>query len=110
MTTDAAETRLPKWSLADRLRKVRRDEAQLGQTEFAAALGVGRQAYSSWEAGTAKPRDLITVAEKVSEVTGVPAWWILGLNTAPPAPEGTPAAGGADELATRRAATADKSS
>lgn len=78
--TETTDTRMPEWTFGDRLRKARR-EAKLTQEQMASALGlekVGR--YSAWEADNANPRDIITVAKRVAEVTGVPVDWLLGLS------------------------------
>lgn len=73
------------WTTAERMRKVRR-LAGMNQTDFAAAIGVGREAYSSWEASThdIQPRNIVTVARRIEDLTGVSASWILGLDETPP--------------------------
>jgi DNA-binding XRE family transcriptional regulator len=68
------------WSFADRLRKVRRDVAKVGQAEFAQALDVKLKAYSAWESGKNTPRELVAIAKRIELVTGVPASWMLGIS------------------------------
>ncbi len=81
MTSNAKVTplpgRIPQWSFDDRIRKVRR---QLGYTqdEMADALEVGLKAYSAWEAGKNTPSDILSVAQKLERVTGVPRQWFIG--------------------------------
>ncbi|QAY16084.1 helix-turn-helix DNA-binding domain protein [Arthrobacter phage Elesar] len=71
---------IPQWTLADRLRRIRRDTSLI-QDDFAAQLGVGRAQYNAWEAGRNQPRDVVALARRIEEVTGVPAHWTLGLDT-----------------------------
>lgn len=73
----------PRWTLADRLRKIRREVVGGSQAEMAALLGWPLGAYSNWEAGKAKPRELIAVATQIERVTGVPAEWVVGLRESP---------------------------
>ena len=84
----------PEWTLADRLRKVR---LTLGYTQkgMARALGVGAPAYGQWECGNNDPRDIIGVAKALEQLSGIPAAWILGLETgqAPDGGPGLPVAG-----------------
>ena len=78
----------PQWSFADRLRKIRRDVVGAGsQAEMAELLGVPRAAYSNWETGTSRPREIVAIARRVELLTGVPATWVLGLDEAVPAAE-----------------------
>lgn len=67
---------IPEWSLADRLRKVRQHAGE-GQREFADQLGVASATYANWEAGNAKPRDLVAIAKRIELLTDVPAAWLL---------------------------------
>lgn len=76
----AALDELLAWDFADRIRKVRKRIAQLGQREFAAALGVGWQAYAQWEAGNNQPKNIVATARRVEMLTNVPAAWLLGLD------------------------------
>lgn len=69
------------WTLADRLRKARRN-AKMSQEQLCEAIGidvedVGR--YSNWETGKSKPRDLVGTIRKIAEATGAPEDWLLGL-------------------------------
>lgn len=70
---------IPEWSIADRLRKIRRDYAHMDQDQFADALGVKPSRYGAWETGRNKPENLVDLARRVEEVTGVPAAWTLGV-------------------------------
>lgn len=87
---------VPEWTLGDRLRKARMD-AGLEQDEMTALLIAGqikatRASVSSWERDTARPRDLMRVVNKWSDITKVPAWWLFGIRSTmgykqtPPAP------------------------
>ncbi|URC18077.1 helix-turn-helix DNA binding domain protein [Arthrobacter phage Cole] len=40
-------------------------------------------AYSHWEAGRNTPRNLVTVAQRIEMLTGIPATWTLGLMDGP---------------------------
>ncbi len=73
---------LPTWTLADRLRKIRRDVLRIEQRDMADRLGMGAQAYSAWESGRSRPRDVVAVARRIEMLTGVPAGWTLGLDEA----------------------------
>lgn len=68
------------WSLGDRFAKARK-HAKLDQQAVAAHLGVTHGAVAQWETNRTKPRDLLTVAERYEEITGVSRWWILGAPT-----------------------------
>lgn len=78
---------VPSWSLADRLRKVRRDR-RLTQEEMAAALGVKAVTWSSWESGRTRPHDVVDLASSIELKFGVPAAWVLGVLTSPPSQTG----------------------
>jgi transcriptional regulator with XRE-family HTH domain len=81
MTMPAADRRepfIPVWSLPDRLRKVRR-ELGLDQRSFAEKIGVSKDTYTSWETGRNSPKNLVAVARRVEQVSGVPAAWVLGV-------------------------------
>lgn len=77
-----ATVSVPAWTFADRIRKARR-EAHLSQAAFAERIGVGRQALASWEAGAARPGDLVEVARAVEREFHFSAAWLLGLVVAP---------------------------
>ena len=81
MTVQPIQT-VPEWTLGDRLRKARRLTG-MTQTAFAAAIGQDSKAYSQWEADNNRPRHLVEVCQRVEEVTGVSAAWLLGLPVAP---------------------------
>lgn len=68
----------PSWTFGDRLRKAR-SVAQMDQRQFADALGVSIGSLPGWETDRQKPRDIVAVARKVEEVTGISAAWMLGL-------------------------------
>lgn len=70
---------IPQWSLADRFRKIRTSN-EWSQKEIAEHLQVTSSAYAQWEAGNARPRQLVAIAQRLELLTGVPAWWTLGLN------------------------------
>lgn len=69
---------VPEWTFADRLRKARR-QTSMTQKAFAAAIGADEKAYSQWEAGNNRPRELVDICQAVERVTGVSAGWLLGL-------------------------------
>lgn len=69
--------RIPQWTFAERLRKVRRD-AGMNQTEFAEQLGVKRESLTAWETGRNEPRSITEVVERLERLTGVPRQWFLG--------------------------------
>ena len=77
---------IPEWTFADRLRKARR-MTPMTQREFAEAIGADAKAYSQWEAGNNRPRELVTICQEVERVTGVSAGWLLGL-VVPPSGDG----------------------
>lgn len=73
----------PAWTLADRLRKVRREYAHMKQEAFADAIGVSVKQVSNWEAGAnvTSANQLVQIAERIEELWDVPAWWVLGFRT-----------------------------
>jgi len=81
---------IPEWTLADRLRKAR-SAVGLGQRDFAERLDVSAGTYSQWEAGYARPRDVVAIARRIELLTRIPAAWILGVDALQP----TPTPGGA---------------
>ena len=70
---------VPEWTFADRLRKIR-TSGGWSQKEIASLLEVGSSAYAQWEAGNAKPRDVVAIANRLELMARVPAAWTLGLN------------------------------
>ena len=82
MSTSAAEQFvIPAWSLADRLRKIRRDVlGNLSQEEMAERLDVPKPRYGAWENGHGRPRDMVAIAKRIEVISGVPATWVLGLD------------------------------
>jgi DNA-binding XRE family transcriptional regulator len=73
---------VPQWSLADRLRKIRRDRG-LTQEQMAHAVGVNPPTWSAWEANRTRPHDVIELATTIERVFGVPAAWTLGVLSPP---------------------------
>lgn len=83
----------PRWTLGDRLRKVRRDGGYSSR-EFADLLGINVSSLAHYETDRARPRDLMDLVERVHQATGVPVTWLLGLESdgstdAEPAPPTT---------------------
>ena len=70
---------IPEWTFADRLRKARKS-THLTQAEMAHVLDVAPGTYGAWEAETAKPRDIVTIAQRIERSLGIPASWVLGLD------------------------------
>ena len=77
-----AQWRVPEWTLADRLRKIRRLTG-MSQGEFARSINVPEPRYAAWETGRNQPHsgDLLAVAKRIELLTQVPATWTLGLET-----------------------------
>lgn len=71
--------KVPTMQLGDRLRRIRRDEG-LSQDAFAAALGIHKEAYSTYESGRNRPSDVVRLASDIEARFGVAAWWTLGLS------------------------------
>lgn len=69
---------IPEWTLADRLRKIRRDR-HLTQEEMAARLGTKAVTLSAWEEGRNRPKDVVELAHTIERELGVPAAWTLGV-------------------------------
>jgi transcriptional regulator with XRE-family HTH domain len=63
MAHDVSSSRVPVFSLGERIRKAREDLG-LSQQAFADALGVDRKTVSNWEGGRNRPRygDLMLIA------------------------------------------------
>jgi len=77
MTTQPVGSRVPQWTLADRLRKARQ-AAPLHQQELADKIGISRHSVSSYENGDSDPARPVLVcwalATKVS-----PRWLQTGV-------------------------------
>lgn len=75
------------FTFGDRIRKARR---VLGLTveQMATGLGVTKQVVSQWETGVSNPRSAHMIARTAEHRYGVPAWWLLGNETAPVEDEG----------------------
>lgn len=84
-------SQIPSWTLADRLRKIRRDR-HLTQDQMAREIGVKAVTWAAWEAGRTRPQDVVELAELIEARFGVPAAWTLGV-LAPPVPEPRKASG-----------------
>lgn len=65
------------WTLGDRLAKARR-MADLSVQDMADALGVSRNTVTNYERGHTDPARGVLIA--YASVTGVPMWWIEGLD------------------------------
>lgn len=91
MTRSVDERWVPEETFGDRLRRVRR-AVGLNQESFAAKLGtdVGVKALGAWETGTREPRGAVALARRVELAFGVPATWLLGLDTPMSGPDGDP--------------------
>jgi transcriptional regulator with XRE-family HTH domain len=77
--TQETGTRIPQWTFADRIRKIR-DTTGMTQKEFAVKIGVKASTYATYETGRNQPRfkDVFALAARVEEVSGVPANWLVG--------------------------------
>lgn len=69
---------IPTWSLADRLRKIRR-ESHMSQEDFSAVLGVKTTTWAAWESGRNSPERVLELADAIEREFDVPAAWTLGL-------------------------------
>lgn len=93
MTTQPMGRYFPEWTIADRLRRVRR-ETGLTQDAFADRLQIKVQRYAAWESGRNQPpaTDFVTVAKRIELAFGIAAEWTLGLDVkntpGPDGPEG----------------------
>jgi len=82
MSHNESPTWVPRWTLADRLRKIRRD-SHLTQDDFAHVLGIKPTTYAAWEAGRNEPERILELASRIEDTFDVPAAWILGLMDRP---------------------------
>lgn len=82
MSMEPIGPRIPEWTVADRLRRVRRD-AGMTQGAFARELGIDEPRYQAWESGRNQPpmRDYIALAKRIELAFNVRADWMLGLVT-----------------------------
>lgn len=69
---------VPEWTLADRLRKIRRDR-HMTQAEIAEALGIKAPAWAAWESGRTHPQHILDLAVAIERRFNVPAAWVLGV-------------------------------
>lgn len=93
------DSQIPIWTLADRLRKIRRDR-HLTQKQFAEAIGVKSATYEGWESGRNTPEHPLELAARIELTFGVPALWTLGFpgvngSLPPPHPQPPPDSHGA---------------
>lgn len=90
MTSQTDTDYIPRWTIADRLRRIRRD-AGLTQNAFAASLDVKEKRYSAWESETNTPggNALMALASRIQLQYGVQARdFLLGMEPAPTTPDG----------------------
>ncbi len=75
MTRHVSSSRVPVFSLGERIRKAREDQG-LSQQQFAKLLDVDRKTVSNWEGSRNQPRygDLMLI----SSVTDVSLQWLAG--------------------------------
>lgn len=66
-------TRIPQWTIADRLRKAR-ELTGMDQGQFADALEISRQSVGNYESGRRVPRGIYLRAW--AHATGVPVEWL----------------------------------
>src|SRR4051794_23115372 len=78
MTDGTRPMWVPTWSLADRLRKIRRD-SHMSQEDFANTLGIKPTTYAAWETGRNVPERILELATLIEDTFDVPAAWLLGL-------------------------------
>lgn len=84
-----ANQAVPQWSLADRLRKIRRDR-HLTQEAMARELNVKAVTWAAWESGRTRPHDVVALAALIEVRFQVPAAWTLGVLSAPDISETDP--------------------
>lgn len=89
MSTQTVNRYFPEWTVADRLRRIRRDTG-LTQGAFASQLQVGEQRYSAWESGRNQPPmdDFVAIAKRIEMAYKVAAEWTLGLSDSGRGPDG----------------------
>jgi transcriptional regulator with XRE-family HTH domain len=63
------------FDFGDRVRKARQ-HIDMTATELSLKLGLSKTAVTYWEHG-GRPRDLVDVAMKVADITGVDLMWLL---------------------------------
>ncbi len=67
-----------------------RNVMQWNAKEAAAECGVPQASWRDWELGKTRPRDILTVAKKIAERTGVDYYWVLEGHPAPMGGPGRP--------------------
>lgn len=94
MTTQPAHVALSDltWTFGDRIRKIRRI-AGASQVDFAKTIQCTQKSLAAWELGASRPRNIVSIAQRIELAYGVPAAWTLGLNenTRPDGPDGSSA-------------------
>jgi DNA-binding XRE family transcriptional regulator len=78
MTDGARPSWIPQWTMADRLRKIRRD-SKMSQEDFAHVLGIKPTTWAAWESGRNSPERVLELANLIEDRLDVPAAWLLGL-------------------------------
>lgn len=53
---------------------------RLDQREMAKLAGLPPSSWAAWESGVSAPRDLFGTIQKIVDLTGVHAAWLLGLD------------------------------
>ena len=77
--------RRPADTFGGRLARVRQDSGGLTVAAAAGRVGIDDSSWRNWEAGRAKPRDLIAVCRRISEEFGYEyEWLVLGGALEPP--------------------------
>lgn len=76
MRTETATPQVPTWTIGDRMAKAR-EFAKMTQDELADAIGSSRRSIARYEASEVPPKAVMLA---YSVVTGVPVWWLQGLD------------------------------
>jgi len=84
MTEVPQTTRVPQWTLGDRLKKAR-EHAGYTQAELAAVTGIGRSTMVTYETDRAVPKRPILLSWHMA--TGVPLEWIISGEDRPSGPD-----------------------
>lgn len=91
--TAEAGTWRPEIGFGVRLRLIRiefgkRRGRRLSQRQMAALLNVSEASYMQWEAGNARPSDIVATAKRIAAVTSADPVWLLNLEGPAGGPEG----------------------
>lgn len=77
MTTQTTHGWVPRdASFGMRLAMIRK-QMQWNAKEAAVACGLPQNSWRDWEVNDARPRDIVTVARKIAERTGVDYYWLI---------------------------------